>query len=227
MDCCSTLLIFRKQTPAFFFIAVDLPKAGTFTPFAAVFYEAADVLRRITEKKSDFMGEFLTFRNSPDQTQYAKRQIVCRIASFLKQSAGCMILQIQRQPGWTKHIDQSPVFAKAKRQQPQTFFPRIRFHRRRLKRIASSSSNSQLKRLPVFRPASVGAQWRTSISSDMILPPHICPLYACMFFQDGSQCSHGTAVGTCYFDILCSCITEHSADHFMGYRAGKQYEKVR
>ena len=42
MDFCSTLLIFRKQTPAFFFIAVDLPKAGTFTPFPAVFYEAAD-----------------------------------------------------------------------------------------------------------------------------------------------------------------------------------------
>ena len=69
MDFCSTLLIFRKQTPAFFFIAVDLPKAGTFTPFPAVFYEAADVLRRITEKKADFMGEFLTFRNPPDQTQ--------------------------------------------------------------------------------------------------------------------------------------------------------------
>ena len=122
MDCCSTLLIFRKQTPAFFFIAVDLPKAGTFTPFPAVFYEAADVLRRITEKKADFMGEFLTFRNPPDQMQYAERQIVCRVASFLKQLAGCMILQIQRQPGWTKDIDQSPVFAEAKRQQPQTFF---------------------------------------------------------------------------------------------------------
>ena len=57
------LFISGKEASCSLFVSVHLPAAGQFAR-RCIFYKASDIFRGITEKKSYFMGEIVTFLQS-------------------------------------------------------------------------------------------------------------------------------------------------------------------
>ena len=75
-------------------ISVNLPTADTFAAPGFVIYKAENILRRIAEEQSDFMGKLLIFAEILDQPDNTALRCFRFISAFLQQTTGVIVLEI-------------------------------------------------------------------------------------------------------------------------------------
>ena len=91
-------------------IAVYLPAARAFTVFCLMLNEAADILRRITEKQADFVRKFSALPDPSSEFCNTAFRRFRGIAQLLQYAYSAGALQILYKARRTAYIDQCPIF---------------------------------------------------------------------------------------------------------------------
>ena len=89
-----TFFVFLKCLLRLINISVNLPTADTFAAPGFVIYKAENILRRIAEEQSDFMGKLLIFAEVLDQPDNTALRFSRFISAFLQQTTGVVVLEI-------------------------------------------------------------------------------------------------------------------------------------
>ena len=103
-----------------FFVTVDLPAAGALTAVGTLADKAPDVLRRIPQEQSDFVGECFFPAQFSCQLTDAFFAVFSAVALTAEDFFRCTVGQIPLQVCGTEQIEQCFCFRKAQGKQPKS-----------------------------------------------------------------------------------------------------------